>query len=155
MIFLNKYGRINISFSRFPVTGFFVHFEGNSILPKKTTLKTRFFPWNSIFRQIYANFPIKKLDLGQNLHGETIFMAFVLPNVLGKGSISCFLAYSWKFFENIYKETPSQKWWNSYSKWLNSFSERQNSLDLHFLCKDEIEFRTYNPIQQNFRLTKV
>ena len=66
---------------------FFVRFEGNSILPKTRffPLKLDFFPWNSIFRQFWANSALQNIIWHKNFHGVTLFIAFLLTKFMGKG----------------------------------------------------------------------
>ena len=73
--------------SKVNLAGFFVRFEGNSILPK--SLKLDFFPWNSIFfpmkldfSAILRKFYISWWILEENLSGVTLFMPFLLTIIL-------------------------------------------------------------------------
>ena len=53
--------------------------------------ETRFFPLeNSNFRQFWANSTLQNIIWHKNLHGVTLFIAFLLSKFMGKGEIYIF-----------------------------------------------------------------
>ena len=97
------------------VTGiFFVRFEGNSFCPKMAKLD--FLPWNSIFspensnfRQFWANSTLQNIIWHKNLHGVTLFIAFLLSKFMGKGENLYLLALTYKILRKKLRNCFSER----------------------------------------------
>ena len=93
---------------------FFVRFEGNSFCPKMAKLD--FLPWNSIFspensnfRQFWANSTLQNIIWHKNLHGVTLFIAFLLSKFIGKGENLYLLALTYKILRKKLRNCFSER----------------------------------------------
>ena len=93
---------------------FFVRFEGNSFCPKMAKLD--FLPWNSIFspensnfRQFWANSTLQNIIWHKNLHGVTLFIAFLLSKFMGKGENLYLLALTYKILRKKLRNCFSER----------------------------------------------
>ena len=93
---------------------FFVHFEGNLFSPKMAKLD--FLPWNSIFspensnfRQFWANSTLQNIIWHKNLHGVTLFIAFLLSKFMGKGENLYLLALTYKILRKKLRNCFSER----------------------------------------------
>ena len=96
------------------LSGFFVRFEGNSFCPKMAKLD--FLPWNSIFspensnfRQFWANSTLQNIIWHKNLHGVTLFIAFLLSKFMGKGENLYLLALTYKILRKKLRNCFSER----------------------------------------------
>ena len=83
-------------------------FWGKLVLPEncKTwffTMKLDFSPENSNFRQFWANSTLQNIIWHKNLHGVTLFIAFLLSKFMGKGENLYLLALTYKILKKTKK----------------------------------------------------
>ena len=72
--------------------------------------ETRFFsPENSIFRQFWANSTLQNIIWHKNLHGVTLFIAFLLSKFMGKGENLYLLALTYKILRKKLRNCFSER----------------------------------------------
>ena len=131
--------------------GFFVRFGGNSFCPKMA--KFDFLPWNSIFspensnfRQFWANSTLQNIIWHKNLHGVTLFIAFLLSKFMGKGENLYLLALTYK----ILKKTKKLLFRKGETRFQNVETRFQN-VKTAFISTKWDGFRTKKPSRVLFK----
>ena len=93
---------------------FFCAFWGKLVLPENGetrffTMKLDFSPENSNFRQFWANSTLQNIIWHKNLHGVTLFIAFLLSKFMGKGENLYLLALTYKILRKKLRNCFSER----------------------------------------------